>query len=444
MRIKFTLITLTAIIINCSSTQNTASDKNTTSKTYRPKNVKIYTQFSHNTIGPCEPSICIDPTNPNIIIAGSVLNYVHTSKDAGKTWQTKQLNSKFGVWGDPSIVANNKGDFYYFHLSDPDGTNWKSKRILDRIVMQKSTDKGVYWSPGTSIGLNKPKQQDKQWAAINPKTNDLYVTWTEFDSYASKNPEDKSRILFSKSTDEGYSWSAPKAISTHEGDCIDDDNTTEGSVPASDGENIYASWAFNKKIWFNKSTDNGVSWLTEAIPIANQVSGWRYTLPTLNRANGFPITAVDISKSKYKGTIYVNWSDQLTPDNTDVFISKSDDQGNTWSSPILVHQQATDTHQCFNWMSVDPKTGYIYIVYYTEVSNGGNLLNVELAFSKDGAQTFKNYIISENSFDPSGANFFGDYNNIDARNGIIRPVWTQTDNGMVSIWTALINQKDLK
>ena len=211
--------------------------------------------MSKNTLGPCEPSICIDPTNPNNIVAGSVLNYVHTSNDGGFTWNTKELKSEFGVWGDPSIVADNNGDFYYFHLSDPDGTNWKSKRILDRIVMQKSTNKGTTWSPGTSIGLNKPKQQDKQWAAINPKTNDLYVTWTEFDKYSSTDDKDKSRILFSKSTNKGDSWSKPLAISTHEGDCKDDDYTTEGSVPVSDGENIYTSWSFDKKIWFNKSSD---------------------------------------------------------------------------------------------------------------------------------------------------------------------------------------------
>lgn len=443
MEIKLLLFILPLSFASCSSIQNNASDKSTTSDTFIPPNVKIYSQFSHNSIGPCEPSICIDPTNTNIIVAGSVLNYVHTSKDGGSTWQTKELKSQFGVWGDPSIVANNKGHFYYFHLSDPDGTNWKSNRILDRIVMQKSTNKGLNWSAGTSIGLNKPKQQDKQWAAINPKTNDLYVTWTEFDSYGSEKPEHKSRILFSKSINEGDAWSTPIAISTHEGDCKDDDNTTEGSVPVSDGENIYTSWSFNKKIWFNKSTDNGLTWLKEATPIANQISGWRYTLPGLNRANGFPITSVDISESKHKGTIYVNWSDQLTPNNTDVFISKSVDQGNTWSPPLLVHKEKANTHQIFNWMSVDPKTGYVYIIYYTQIKNGENLLEVELAVSKDGAKTFKNYIISEDSFDPSGTNFFGDYNNIDARNGIIRPIWTRADNGLVSIWTALINEKDL-
>ena len=44
--------------------------------------------------------------------------------------------------------------------------------------------------------------------------------------------KDHSRILFSKSTDGGENWSEPLKISQFEGDCEDDDNTTEGAVPA--------------------------------------------------------------------------------------------------------------------------------------------------------------------------------------------------------------------
>jgi hypothetical protein len=42
--------------------------------------------------GPCEPSIVINPKNPNNVVAGSVLNYYHFSNDGGKTWQSDTLN----------------------------------------------------------------------------------------------------------------------------------------------------------------------------------------------------------------------------------------------------------------------------------------------------------------------------------------------------------------
>ena len=39
--------------------------------------------------------------------------------------------------------------------------------------------------------------------------------------------------------------------------------------------------------------------------------------------------------------------------------------------------------------------------------------------------------------------FFGDYTNITAHNGIIRPIWARMDSGQISIWTAIINHSAL-
>ncbi|WP_010181329.1 sialidase family protein [Aquimarina agarilytica] len=444
MNQKLLYILLTSICLGCVSKKKLEKNKNTIYTKVTPKNVKIYAQTNKKSLGPCEPSICIDPTNPNNIVAASVLDYIHTSKDGGLTWTTKKQSSSHGIWGDPAIVADTKGDFYYFHLSDPEGTNWKSKKILDRIVIQKSNDKGITWTSGKGIGLNPPKQQDKQWACVNPKNNHLYTTWTEFDNYNSKDPNDKSRILFSKSNDYGNTWSYPKNISIHEGDCMDDDYTTEGAVPSTDGENIYIAWAFDHHIWFTKSSDGGNTWLTKPTKIAPQKSGWRFTIPGVKRSNGFPVTGVDTSNSQHKGTIYINWSDQTAPNNTDIVISKSEDQGKTWSAPQIIHKNNNPKHHFFNWMSIDPSTGFIYIVYYEEDAVNKSLVSVQLAVSKNGAKSFKNYTISEQSFDPKGANFFGDYNNIDALNGMIRPIWTQVENGLVSVWTALVKDNELK
>ena len=70
------------------------------------------------------------------------------------------------------------------------------------------------------------------------------VTWTEFDKYASTKSEDKSRIRFSISHDQGLSWSQAKTISDLEGDCIDDDFTPEGAVPSYGlRHEIYVVWA---------------------------------------------------------------------------------------------------------------------------------------------------------------------------------------------------------
>jgi len=438
------LVLLTTIFFSCATKKKIKHHKNTINLSYRPKNVKIYEQTSKETLGPCEPSIFISPKNPNNIVAGSVLDYVHTSNDGGTTWETKKLRSKYGIWGDPTVLGDSKGNFYYFHLSDPEGTNWKSDQILDRIVVQKSTDNGNTWSEGIGIGLNTPKQQDKQWALIHPKKeNQLYTAWTEFDAYNSANENDKSRILFSKSNDSGTNWLPPVKIGNQEGGCLDNDLTPEGTTLTSDKKNLYISWAYDSKIWFSKSINNGSTWSKETA-IADQPNGWKYEIKNVTRCNGFPVMASDLSTSKYKGTIYVNWSSQINENQTDIFISKSIDEGKTWSTAKTIYSDPNKSHHFFNWMSIDPKTGYIYIVYYKETTPNSYLIEVHLAVSRNGSRSFSDYIISKNPFSPKGTNFFGDYNNINVYNDMVRPIWTQVQNGFVSVWTALINEQDLK
>ncbi len=94
-------------------------------------------------------------------------------------------------------------------------------------------------------------------------------------------------------------------------------------------------------------------------------------------------------------------------------------------------------------MSLDPVTGYLYIIFYDRRNYSDNYTDVYLAVSRDGGNSFENYKISDNSFIPNSSQFFGDYTNISVYNSIIRPVWTRLDNFSFSLWTALINDSDL-
>ena len=252
-----------------------------------------------------------------------------------------------------------------------------------------------------------------------------------------------SRILFSKSVDEGVSWTIPIAISEHEGDCLDGDNTVEGAVPAvgPDGQ-IYVAWAGQYKIYFDRSLDRGESWLKRDIIVAPQRSGWEEDVSGVSRANGMPVTKVDISKGKYDGRIYINWTDTEEGEtDLDVWLCYSDDGGLSWSVPSRVNDDNTNHDQFFTWMDVDPKTGYVYIVFYDRRNYEDDLTDVYLAYSIDGGQTFTNKKISQSPFRPILGPFFGDYNNISAFDGIVRPIWTRQDDMVLSIWTAIINHK---
>ena len=337
-----------------------------------------------------------------------------------------------GCLGDPVLDVDTAGHIYFFHLSNPDAGNW-----IDRIVCQKSTDTGNSWSDGTFTGLNGTKAQDKEWSIVDRNNNNIYLTWTQFDDYGSASSGDSSLILFSKSTDAGESWSDPIRINKVAGDCIDSDDTVEGAVPAlgPNGE-IYVAWAGPNGLVFNRSTDEGETWLSEEIPIDPMPTGWDYSIPGIYRANGLPVTKCDLSGGPNHGTIYVNWTDQRNgSDDTDVWLSKSTDGGFTWSDPIRINDDEPGKHQFFTWMDVDQANGNLFFVFYDRRNYSDNQTDVYLAYSMDGGNTFINKKISESPFVPNPGVFFGDYTNIQAHNNIIRPIWTRLHNGQLSIWT---------
>jgi hypothetical protein len=391
------------------------------------QNVMISNQFSPN-----EPSIMMNPANTDILVAGANLNNYYTSSDGGLSWDTNTLTSSFGVWGDPVIDVDQDGNFYFFHLSNPASGNW-----IDRIVCQKSTDNGSTWNDGSFTGLNGTKAQDKQWSIIDHSNGNIYLTWTQFDDYGSSNPNDKSMILFSKSTDGGDTWSAAQKINEFDGNCIDEDETVEGAVPAlgPNGE-IYVAWAGPNGLVFNKSLDQGDTWLNQEIAIDPMPGGWDYGVPGIYRANGLPITKCDVSGGPNHGTIYVNWTDQRNGTNdADVWVSKSTDEGNTWSSPIRVNDDPAGKQQFFSWMDIDQTNGNLFFTFYDRRDYNDTNTDVYLAYSLDGADTFTNVKISESPFIPNSGVFFGDYTNITVHNNVVRPIWTRLHNGQLSIWT---------
>jgi len=226
-------------------------------------------------------------------------------------------------------------------------------------------------------------------------------------------------------------------INEVDGDCIDSDNTVEGATPAigPNGE-VYVAWTGPNGLVFNRSLDNGITWLSEEISIDPMPEGWDLVIPGFGRANGLPITKCDLSGGPNHGTIYVNWGDQRNgPDDTDIWLTKSTDGGTTWSAPARVNDDTPGKHQFFSWMDIDQTNGHLYFVFYDRRTYDDTQTDVYMAISADGGTSFLNRKISESPFIPNDGVFFGDYTNIVAHNDTIRPIWTRLHNGQLSIWT---------
>lgn len=412
-----------------------------------PMATQISAQFQNVLIStlnnPEEVCIAINPKNTNQIVAGANINNAYRSSDGGVSWQHQILTcSPYNVWGDPVVIWDTANTCYYMHLSNPSSTVTGGGSWIDRIVVQRSTDFGQNYTTCDATGKNGSKAQDKEWAVVNPKNNEIHVTWTQFDNYGSSSTGDSSHILYSKSSDKGSTWTTPKRISFYGGDCIDSDNTVEGAVPAIGplGE-LYVSWAGPKGLVFQKSLDGGNSWLPKETIIRPIVGGWDYTISGLQRCNGLPFTFCDLSNGPYKGTIYINYSDHKNGvADGDIWVISSTDKGTTWSEPVRVNNDVPGKEQFMSAMTIDQVTGYVYVVFYDRrnFATGVNT-DVYMAVSKDGGKIFYNYKINATTFNPSANVFFGDYISISAHNNVIRPMWTQLSGSTLSVYTAIVN-----
>ncbi len=396
---------------------------------------------------PEETSIAFSTVNPADIVAGANITLSYYSQDTGRTWKIGMMKSPYGVWGDPVVISDTTGNFYFFHLSTPSNGHW-----LDRMVCQKSKDGGKTWSDGTYTGLNGAKNQDKPGVAIDltnsPYRNRIYLAWTQFDLYHSHAPLDSSRILFSYSSDGAKSWSKPERIDSHAGDCLDGDNTDEGAVPCAGPEGqVYISWAGPQGLVFNKSADGGKTWMPIEKKITPIIGGWDYDIGGIDRCDGLPITCCDISNSPYRGTIYINWSDQRNgTDNTDIWLVKSEDGGNTWSNPLRINNDKPGkkpSQHFMSWLCVDRMTGYLYCLFYDRRNRQGDTTDVYLAVSEDGGNSFVNFRINDRPFVPTSSDFFGDYICVQSFHDIVRPLWMQLNNHKLTLWTMLLNNADL-
>jgi photosystem II stability/assembly factor-like uncharacterized protein len=394
----------------------------------QPTNVPV---SAPGAASPNEITVAINPTDQRHVAAGSNVRYFYRSTDGGMSWVQSLLPP--GTFGDPSIAYDANGNLYYAHLMSG----------LLRLGVHRSTDNGITWYDSVTIGYNPPKNQDKEWIAVDRTNsayrNRLYLAWTEFDQYGSTNPADSTRILFSWSSNAGTTWSTPVRLSDQAGDCLDLDSTVEGAVPAVGPEGqVYMSWAGPLGIVFDRSTDGGATFGAN-IPVTSIPGGWDFAVPGIYRCNGLPETACDVSNSPYRGTVYILWSDQRNGlDNTDVFLVRSTDHGTTWSTVKRVNADITSRHQFYPWLSVDPLTGYLYVVYYDRAETAGDATDIALAKSTDGGTTFSSVKVSASSFVPQANVFFGDYLGMDAVNRSVVPVWMRMDNAILSVWSAPI------
>ncbi len=410
---------------------------------------------------PVEVSVAINPTRPDHLIAVSLQrarvgqrgtsNYAYVSADGGHKWKTvASANAGKRTQGDDMVAFGAEGLAVHTYIAFEGIRVARPARASSGIFASTSRD-GLTWTDPVAIvdHINcVTPHEDKPHARFDngpdsPHKGNLYVAWTRFDEYGSKNPEHKSHIFFSRSKDGGKSYSVPLRISDTPGDCLDSSKTVMGAVCAvgPKGE-VYVTWAGPRGIVFDKSTDGGWTFGQDKV-VADNTGGWDIPVPGVSRHNGLPLIGVDLSPGPDRGSVYVNWIDKRHGD-PDVFIATSRNAGATWSEPVRVNDdpKGNGKAKLFTWMAVDPLDGSVNAIFYDRRDQEGTITGLTLARSTDGGRTFVNHRVKQEPVAFERGVFFGDYIGIDARSGRVVAVYPQfIGKRQVALFAALFQFK---
>ena len=149
---------------------------------------------------------------------------------------------------------------------------------------------------------------DSKYPAIAVDGSNIYVAWQD-------NTPDllNEEIYFKRSVDGGVNWITNKRLTNNAGGNYD----SQYPAIAVDGSNIYVVWedntSGNEEIYFRRSVDGGVTWKTKK-RLTNNAGYSQYPAIAVNGSN-----------------IYVVWTDS-TPGNYEIYFRRSVDGGVTWKT----------------------------------------------------------------------------------------------------------------
>ncbi len=398
------------------------------------KNVKIDDGSSENHL--TNPAVTINRRDGHTVVA-TAGNMIYLSNDAGKSWEKSKVTPPMSANANV-LLSDSKGSFYAIQSSSTGNASSSSMQIM----CLQSHDNGKTWGEAVAIAPASGKDQYLPASTIDTKGN-IFVTWTQFDKFHDADSTCQS-LIFMTSSSNARKWNKSLQLSQDPGNCINDNKTVTGGVPAvgPDGK-MFVSWYSQGKLMMDRSFGSGM-WLQHDILIGNQTTGWSLKVPGHEQTVNLPEIVIDQSKGTYHGCLYITWADQRNGEaDTDVWFMRSNNHGDNWSSPLRLGNATLAKHQYAPRMTIDQTNGYIYVIFFDRNEHDDNQTDVFLAYSADSGANFKSVKISETPFTPIDQSKGVYLANIVAHNGTIIPVWSRMDGEITSVWTTTIRQEEL-
>ncbi|MDP5225925.1 MULTISPECIES: sialidase family protein [Arthrobacter] len=316
-----------------------------------------------------EPWVAVNPADPaNIIGAwqqdrwsdggahGLVAGY---SKDGGVTWhETPQPFSACAPGGpsrydrasDPWVSIGPDGTAYSVSIS------FQGVGYDNAVLASTSRDGGATWSGPKALiqDLGSPQFfNDKESVTADPAIpGTAYAVWDRLVS-PNGNPRSVAHAtaytgptLYSKTTDFGATWSAPKVIVP----TANKQQTIGNQIVVGPGGTLYNFFDFitgtgknglgslhGTNVAYSRSTDGGTTWTAPQIIASLNTAGVTdpNTGAAIRTGDIIPEAAVD----PVSGQLYVVWQDSRFNGGhyDEVALSTSTDGGSSWSAPTRVN-----------------------------------------------------------------------------------------------------------
>ncbi|MFC2102239.1 T9SS type A sorting domain-containing protein [Bacteroidota bacterium] len=384
-----------------------------------------------------EPSIAVDPTNPNRMVIGwrqfdnIGSNFRQAGNgfttDGGNSWTFHEVINQGIFRSDPVLDADANGTIFYNSLTS-DGSTYTCQ-------VYRSYDGGANWDDGVEA-----KGGDKQWMVVDQTegigAGNIYSFWTVF--YSSCYPG-----FFTRSTDGGdfYQNCEPVQGFPYWGTMAVGPDGELYTVGSGEDEGVVVS-----KSTTAQNPANVVSWdLAEQVYLDGHLTSQAPVNPAglLGQAD----IGVDMSDGPGRGNVYVLSSVERATggDPADVMFSKSTDGGLTWSLiPVRINDDlGNDNYQWFGTMSVSPD-GRIDVVWLdTRDAPAGTYLSaLYYSNSTDEGDTWStNQRLSE-LFDPHVGwpqqDKMGDYFDMRSDETNAHLAWANTLNGEQDVYYSRI------
>jgi hypothetical protein len=405
-----------------------------------------------------EPTVTVDPTDTDIVVAGSndycsaiVNNEVwagyYRSTDGGLTWslslvpgypddtsdegEASPVHGTCGASGDPTQSFDGEGNLYYgficFNRAQPiNGGVYVAKYTdhgadYDRTVLVKSgTPSGLFTTGLFQDKINLTADQTDSEFAGN-----VYVAWSQYHGLQSGN----NAVLFARSTDNGLSYSRAFKVTPNEHGTA---SFTDLAV-APDGT-VYLTYLTypsssrpTADVWLLRSDDGGVSFEAPShvasidLFDSNQFAG---ATGTVDCGDGPFICESGFTFSRFFSNsavaadeegVHVVWASELPSGQNKVFVRNSTDGGETWTDDPATLDSVMIGHQWFP--DVASAEGVLSVIFYDSRSdlaydpdrppgntadgmNSGDVVHAFVAQSLNGGETW-----TETSVSTSGSNF---------------------------------------